>query len=111
MREARIELGAVVTARVADDAVVVPDRRREGIHARGRELVRGVSLADLERAPAAGEAEEAVARGERALHRTVGARRRDAPAWRRRDVDLRLELEHRAHAAGKVAPTAQADLR
>src|SRR5260221_88407 len=87
-----MKFSAVVAAGVAHDAVVVADAGRERVHARGRQLVGRIGLAQLERAPVAGEAEEAVARSERALDLVVRARARQAAARCRSDIDLRLEL-------------------
>src|SRR5260370_1090679 len=80
MRQPRIELDAVIAPRVADDRVVVPNRVGERIERRGRDLIRSVVLARLERPPGlAGKPEQALAEAQRPLGR-----------WRHGDIALPL---------------------
>src|SRR5262249_7517086 len=115
MGEPRIELRAVVPAGVAHDAVVVAYGGGERVHPGGRELVGRVGLAELQGAEAARHAEEAVARGERALHFVVlvpgGSLVYRAGSGSRRHIDLGFDLEHELVAAADVVIAAEADVR
>src|SRR5882762_4276230 len=115
MGKTGIEFGAIVPAGVAHDAVVVAHRGRERIHARGRQLVGGVGLAELEGAEAPSDSEVAIARPERTEHLVVdvplGSLVHRAGSRSRSHVDLGFHLKHHSVPTSDVVVAAKAEVR
>ena len=115
MREPGIELGAIVPAAVAHDAVVVAHGSGERVHARSRQLVGRVGLSELEGAEVSRDAEEAVARTERSEHLVVdvplGSLVHRAGSRCRSHVDLGFDLEHHLVSAADIVIPAESEVR
>src|SRR4029077_14184274 len=96
MRHTGFELGAIIASAIAHDASVVADRVDERIQARHRSFVGSVFLAELDRAPAALQADIGVTRAQALLDLRVRGR-----SGGRRKSDLGFDLEYTAQMRDK----------
>src|SRR5438270_6908596 len=106
VREAALELRAVIAAAVCHNASVVADSVVKGVKGNKDSLIRSIFLAELDCAPGTFDSHIAVTRPETVLALIIGGRPR-----RRRITYLRLELKDAGQVVINLVRPANTEIR